>query len=164
MSHKPYTADLFGNSTPKPTTEQVYLDYINSPAWKRRAEIAKTKAGSRCERCGRSKYSRPLTVHHLTYEHLGNEKDDELQVLCHPCHIEADAIRVKSEQQAKEHRQKHGALVSGFAAWMAKGSAGESWQNLNSREIQRSWEIFVTRIYQGRDAHIEPGTCPFLKR
>ncbi len=163
MSNKPYAADLFGNTIQEPTTEQVYLTYINSAAWKRRAEAAIVKAGYRCERCGRSKFSRPLTVHHLNYEHLGHEENNDLQVLCPPCHTEADAERVKVEQQTKEHRHKHGALVSGFAAWMSKGSAGENWQNLSSREIQRSWEIFVTRIYQGRDTHIEPGTCPFLK-
>ena len=164
MSHGPYAADLFGNDIPEPTTEQAYLDYINSPAWKRRADVAKAKAGYCCERCGRSKYSRPLTVHHLNYDRLGHEKDSDLQVLCPPCHEEADAERVLDAQRAKEHRQKHGALVSGFDAWMSKGSAGANWQNLSSREIQRSWEIFVTRIYQGRANAIEPGTCPFLKK
>lgn len=37
----------------------------------------------KCAKCGaRNK----LQVHHLSYQHLGDELDCELMVLCHSCH------------------------------------------------------------------------------
>lgn len=40
--------------------------------------------GCRCEECGATDVA--LHVHHLTYVNLGDEKDEDLKVLCEPCH------------------------------------------------------------------------------
>jgi hypothetical protein len=163
MTPDPYAEDLFGNVMPEQSTEQTYLEYINSLAWKRRAETAKAKAGHRCQRCGFSKYSRPLTVHHLNYDNLGHEKDNDLQVLCPPCHKEADEERVQAATAKRTHKRYHGALAAGFDGWMSRSSAGESWySNLGRGEIQAQWERFVEYINQSRKSEIKPGTCPFL--
>lgn len=61
-----------------------YPDYLESPYWRlhvRRQALA--RAGGRCERCG---VSDGLEVHHVTYERLGCEHPDDLEVLCGPCH------------------------------------------------------------------------------
>jgi len=68
----------------KPTK---YYTYIRSNKWKQIAYDLKARVGWRCERC--NKKSRPdnhLTVHHLHYETLGNERPQDVMVLCWSCH------------------------------------------------------------------------------
>ena len=60
-----------------------YLSYLRSPAWASRRRRALTRAGNRCQVCGRT---RRLQVHHNTYERLGHEADHDLTVLCFECH------------------------------------------------------------------------------
>lgn len=57
--------------------------YLNSTHWKIKRHQAIQRAGGECENCGAS-YD--LVVHHLTYERLGQEEDDDLEVLCRECH------------------------------------------------------------------------------
>lgn len=67
------------------TTPQ-YASYLSSDHWRDTREQAIERAGGECERCGTS--DPPLHVHHLTYERLGREQDDDLEVLCRSCHAE----------------------------------------------------------------------------
>jgi 5-methylcytosine-specific restriction endonuclease McrA len=60
-----------------------YREYLISREWAlKRLSIFK-KRGRRCESCGVTQH---LTLHHLRYERLGAERDDDLVVLCWPCH------------------------------------------------------------------------------
>jgi hypothetical protein len=60
-----------------------YSEYIQSPAWKRKATAAKKRAGNRCQVCnGKGR----LDAHHRTYERLGHERPEDITVLCHKCH------------------------------------------------------------------------------
>ena len=69
--------------------QAFYKSYINSTKWKLRRQSRIIKAGHRCEfvtekgaqrlRC---KCTRSITVHHNTYERLGDELDADLDVLC----------------------------------------------------------------------------------
>lgn len=60
-----------------------YLAYLNSSSWKTRRNQALRLAEWRCQRC----YSkRDLQVHHTTYERLGAEWDQDLEVVCITCH------------------------------------------------------------------------------
>ena len=43
--------------------------------------------GERCERCQTE--DEPFTLHHLTYEHVGHEFDEEVVLLCKTCHRQA---------------------------------------------------------------------------
>ena len=61
-----------------------YLSYIKSPAWFARRQRALQRAGNRCQVCGRSYW---LHVHHVSYDHLGHERDIDLTVLCSECHM-----------------------------------------------------------------------------
>lgn len=59
-----------------------YRKYLQSDWWKqRRNEIVEQRKV--CEICGSSKN---LEVHHLTYENIGHEKDEDLKLLCCKCH------------------------------------------------------------------------------
>lgn len=66
-----------------------YTEYINSRQWKQRAAAMVARANFRCQRCGST---RTLNVHHLTYEHLGDEWPQDLIVLCRKCHKEEHGI------------------------------------------------------------------------
>jgi len=49
--------------------------------------------GYLCERCKAP--GCPLELHHKTYTNLGYERDEDLEVVCHDCHKEADLEREK---------------------------------------------------------------------
>lgn len=63
-----------------------YRAYLNSDAWKVKADAAKERAGQRCQICNAQRGSTVLDAHHRTYERLGNELDGDLVVLCRICH------------------------------------------------------------------------------
>ncbi|MCD7805594.1 MAG: HNH endonuclease [Oscillospiraceae bacterium] len=65
-----------------------YDRYIHSAAWRQIADRRLEQDNYTCCVCGK-----PATeVHHLTYEHFGNEQLDDLVSLCHRCHIEAENL------------------------------------------------------------------------
>lgn len=66
----------------------AYVAYLKSPAWAARRASVLRRAGGTCEVCRKA----PATqAHHLTYDHVGNERPDELVAICRPCHEEATA-------------------------------------------------------------------------
>jgi hypothetical protein len=60
-----------------------YLEYLKSAGWRTTRNRALQLASYRCERCDSK---RDLQVHHRTYERLGHEWDQDLEVLCDACH------------------------------------------------------------------------------
>jgi hypothetical protein len=77
------------NKKRKPKKKRVkppkYHSYIKSPAWKSKRENALKHHGRCCKVCGTSQN---IGVHHLTYKNLGNEKMEDLTVLCWEHHSE----------------------------------------------------------------------------
>lgn len=63
-----------------------YKEYIKSPEWKQKAEVAKEKAGWKCQVCNKDGNRTTLHAHHRTYNNLGDEKDGDIIVLCAKCH------------------------------------------------------------------------------
>lgn len=63
-----------------------YREYIQSPQWHWKAELAKSHCGNRCQNCNRPGSEVELETYHRTYERLGNELLDDLIVLCRSCH------------------------------------------------------------------------------
>lgn len=63
-----------------------YHEYIKTEAWRERAEAAKQRVEHRCQICNRPSKRVTLDVHHRTYERLGNERPEDLTVLCRGCH------------------------------------------------------------------------------
>ena len=70
---------------------QQYRYHMQSSRWRETRRRMVGQAQHRCERCGRP--SNYLELHHVTYFRLGDERDEDLQVLCKPCHNEADEER-----------------------------------------------------------------------
>lgn len=66
-----------------------YYEYIASREWKLKCRAIKERSGGRCERC---KVAPHENTHHLTYQRLGNERLEDLQGLCRPCHEFLSAV------------------------------------------------------------------------
>src|ERR1700704_4400632 len=63
----------------------TYADYLQTAEWRQRRERSLARALWQCEWPGcRTKFG--LQVHHKSYEHLGDELDQELAVLCDEHH------------------------------------------------------------------------------
>ena len=62
---------------------ESYSEYLLSDWWidKRQAIFVVKK--KRCQLCGSKK---KVSIHHKTYEHLGNEPLKDLMILCGVCH------------------------------------------------------------------------------
>lgn len=65
------------------TNKAEYQAYLNSPKWQATRKRLYKLYDYKCDKCGSPKN---LCVHHITYENLGEEKDDDLVVLCQRCH------------------------------------------------------------------------------
>ena len=61
----------------------AYGPYLASAAWAKKRELVFRRARGICEGCG---LVPPDQVHHLSYEHVGNEFLFELVAICHGCH------------------------------------------------------------------------------
>lgn len=60
-----------------------YQEYLQSPGWHRKRAAVLKRARGTCEGC----LTRPaVEVHHLTYEHVGDELLFELVAVCEECH------------------------------------------------------------------------------
>ena len=86
---------------------QKYIQYLKSNQWKQRRYAALERAKFKCqfEKCNEKKY---LSVHHKTYDRLGNEDPSDLIVLCSGHHWYADKLRKnpKMEEFYLEKRLK----------------------------------------------------------
>ena len=67
---------------------KLYDLYLKSPEWKAISDECKRLANFKCNRCDNTTN---LHAHHLTYDNIGEEKQEDLECLCLSCHeIEHD--------------------------------------------------------------------------
>ena len=60
-----------------------YQEYLQTEHWRNKRYEALNRANHKCQLCGNKEN---LQVHHNTYDNRGNEKDEDLIVLCEICH------------------------------------------------------------------------------
>ena len=60
-----------------------YSEYLQTEHWKNIRERALLRANHKCRMCGSKE---KLQVHHNTYNNIGNERNEDLTVLCKECH------------------------------------------------------------------------------
>lgn len=60
-----------------------YQEYLKSEHWRKVRSNALLRASNKCQLCA---VTTNLSVHHNTYANLGCEKDEDVLVLCWPCH------------------------------------------------------------------------------
>lgn len=63
--------------------KELYQEYLKTDHWKATRAAAIARAGNRCQICGKTGR---LEVHHLTYERLFHEDENDFLVLCRTCH------------------------------------------------------------------------------
>ena len=61
-----------------------YGEYLKTKEWQQTRRRALKSAGYKCQLCGTDGVQ--LHVHHKTYDNIGEEKPDDLIVLCKACH------------------------------------------------------------------------------
>lgn len=74
-----------------------YREYLDSPKWQEKRKKVLKRANGTCEGCGDTEATE---VHHLTYEHRGDEFLFELVALCKSCHE-----KVHSEHENRSLRE-----------------------------------------------------------
>lgn len=60
-----------------------YVEYLQTPEWQETRKVALKRAKYHCQVCNGTGV---LDVHHRTYERKGEERNDDLIVLCRKCH------------------------------------------------------------------------------
>lgn len=78
-----------------------YQAYLSTDHWKNKRSTILEKRGCTCEKC--EEWGNE--IHHLTYDNLWNEKDEDLQVLCDDCH-EATHRALKSIRGKEKYKKK----------------------------------------------------------
>lgn len=116
-----------------------YKQYIASAAWRKRRTLLLKERGNRCERCGIFRFGRgELQIHHLTYERLGAERKDDLQVVCCFCHDAAD--RERAEKTATRNAESlWNARVDGWA----RAKYGDDWGNWYQGDVDAEFEEWL---------------------
>ena len=93
-----------------------YAAYLRSPHWQETRDAKLASARFMCELCGEGgkrrydhsghEYWIGIHVHHLTYERLGAEHLDDLQVLCIHCHQVTHGRAVDNEWNRLQTRRR----------------------------------------------------------
>jgi 5-methylcytosine-specific restriction endonuclease McrA len=89
--------------------EDYETKYLFSEHWSRfRNTVLETQRASLgrniCERCpegANQRVANELHIHHLTYERLGEERLEDVEVLCRDCH---DKIHLRDQINRARHR------------------------------------------------------------
>jgi hypothetical protein len=76
-----------------------YTQYLRSELWQQRRQAKLQQAKYKCQYCKERGY---LQVHHLNYDHFGDEQSNELIVLCPAHHWVADVIRKNGDPELLE--------------------------------------------------------------
>jgi len=115
----------------------AYERYISSKEWENKRdyliektysteypELSEHRGNYRCQKCLWFFQKNQLEVHHLHYERLGNEREEDLLVVCERCHKKLDKIR------AREGRQRSDDALDNarFYGW-ASAKYGEDWES-----------------------------------
>ena len=63
-----------------------YNKYLQSKEWQQLKQKLIDKRGRTCQCCGKDLTNQTVDVHHLTYKNIFREKEEDLQLVCRPCH------------------------------------------------------------------------------
>jgi 5-methylcytosine-specific restriction endonuclease McrA len=109
-----------------------YLRAIRSDHWTELKREMRDLFDDRCQTC---RSSGPLELHHLHYDTLGMESSDDVMILCHQCHEEADLER---EEEARDRLYQ--ARLNGWASKVY----GEGWDlREDSAEVEERFEEWL---------------------
>jgi hypothetical protein len=72
-----------------------YNAYLRNSRWQEKRQAVFKRCNYVCEGC---RQERATDVHHVSYEHVGNELLFELVGLCHECHLRVDNKQAEGKQ------------------------------------------------------------------
>ena len=98
--------------------------YMRTAKWKKLRKAKREQTRGQCERCG--SWIGRRDVHHKTYERLGNERLEDLIVLCTHCHEIEDERRATEAKQKSEQALDDAIWESGLNTFATK-KYGEDW-------------------------------------
>ena len=102
--------------------QKKYRKYLNSDKWKDKRKEILLLRGYKCEKCDSKK---KLHVHHLTYDNIFNEKNEDLQLLCAECHLlEHKHIKKRVKNKIKSKTKKKGQISFQKKCKMLESKAG----------------------------------------
>jgi len=91
--------------------QELHREYLKSPLWKRIRQVALDHYGSICGKCGKDGFD----VHHITYKRWGgNEKIEDLQVLCRDCHSAIHAIERATKNKNRKRKRVNVQALFGY--------------------------------------------------
>lgn len=130
------------NLTPKRIQElrtMPYEEYLQTPEWQEKRELALERDGYRCRNCNCDKN---LHVHHRSYERRGNEDINDLTTLCNDCH---------------EHFHKRVRLTSYMGSPDDVMHKEKEEQERNGKGNVYKWESYLIGLLIQN-----PGICPHV--
>lgn len=102
-----------------------YRAHLKSAKWKKLRKAKLDEAHGQCQKCGAGQGRRE--VHHKSYERLGDERLEDLIVLCPDCHAFEDKIRAIEGGQRSRRALAAAVYSNGLNTYMTK-KYGEDWQ------------------------------------
>lgn len=85
---------------------KAYDKYLSSEHWRNLRKRIAYQRNFTCEKCNKKIISK-YHIHHLTYENIGNEKDEDLMFLCEKCHNKIHNGKVQKKKIRKEQQKKN---------------------------------------------------------
>lgn len=117
-----------------------YSRRLRQKSWHTLRKHLIKQAENKCSRCGLFRFGEgELHLHHKTYERLGKEREQDLEVVCKYCHQIADEDRVKRVVSEREDRLWY-ARMDG---WATK-KYGENWERfIEPHELEEEFEEWL---------------------
>lgn len=116
-----------------------YKRVLASSRWRKLRNERMLATGWRCEQCKQPEVETKLALHHLTYERLGNERPEDIILLCARCHKGADRERAVVSAQRGEAR-RHDARLNGWA----RKVYGDDWAACEDhQEVQEAFDAWL---------------------
>lgn len=125
--------------------KKKYNSYKKSNKWKEKTkEFIKSKYWGECKACGctTKDSTKPLEIHHKTYERLGQEKLTDLVCLCSNCHTAVhELVTYKRQNKGKIHEKNIGLSLKNAHMKLknALDRIGTKEANKGREEIIRVW-------------------------
>lgn len=80
-----------------------YEQYMKSVEWKNLRMSIYAKRGRKCEKCGQDKGE--IHAHHLTYERFTKELEEDIMLLCRPCHEKEHGRKFNNSAKPKKDKR-----------------------------------------------------------
>ncbi len=114
------------------TMKQNYQKYLHSDGWKARKEKYEESHSKECFVCGTDSN---ICLHHLTYENLGKEEDEDLIWLCKGHHKEIHTE--KGKQVSKPPADKHIEMKNAYVPGQAPVILEEPFKQTDIRSLEK---------------------------